>query len=117
MIDLLQGKRKEKKEKKFWPLKDISFQGYQGEILGIVGANGSGKTTLCKVLTGILAPDKGNLSVDGKVTALFSHGIGRNATLTGRENDYSIGLMLGIKKEKMDQFIDERHAFVGLVDF
>src|SRR5690625_4561135 len=68
MIDLLQGKRKEKKEKKFWPLKDISFQGYQGEILGIVGANGSGKTTLCKVLTGILAPDIGRLSEIGRAS-------------------------------------------------
>jgi|SRR5690625_152260 len=117
MIDLLEGKKQKKKEKKFWPLKEISFQGYQGEILGIVGANGSGKTTLCKVLTGILAPDKGNLSVDGKVTALFSHGIGRNATLTGRENVYLNGLMLGIKKEKIDQFIDEIHEFSGLGEF
>src|SRR5690625_55431 len=117
MIDLLQGKRKDKKEKKFWPLKDISFQGYQGEILGIVGANGSGKTTLCKVLTGILAPDIGRLSVDGKVTALFAHGIGRNPTLSGRENVYLNGLMLGISKEKIDQFIDDIHEFSGLGEF
>lgn len=119
VIDFFEGKKhkKGKRDKLFWPLKNISFQGYQGEILGIVGANGSGKTTLCQVLTGILAPDKGKLSIDGRVTALFAHGIGRNVKLSGRENVYLNGLMLGIEREKIDEFINDIHEFSGLGDF
>lgn len=119
MIDFFGGKKKKqaKKDQFFWPLKDINFKGYKGEILGIVGANGSGKTTICKVLTGILAPDQGHLMVDGKVSALFSYGIGRNKNLSGRENVYLNGLMLGISKGKIDQFINEIHEFSGLGDF
>lgn len=119
VIDFIEGKKKKrhKKDKYFWPIREVSFQGYQGEILGIVGANGSGKTTLCKVLTGILSPDKGRLSVDGKVSALFSFGMGNNRVLSGRENVYLNGLMLGIPKEKIDQFIDDIHEFSGLGDF
>ena len=88
VIDFFEGKKKRqsKEERYFWPLQEISFQGYQGEVLGIVGSNGSGKTTLCKVLTGILTPDKGKLTVDGKVSALFSLGMGHNNALSGREN-------------------------------
>src|SRR5690625_6745486 len=61
---------------KIWPLKNVSFTGYQGEILGIIGSNGAGKTTLSKVVTGILKHDYGHLNVDGQVTALFSFGMG-----------------------------------------
>jgi teichoic acid transport system ATP-binding protein len=69
--------------KTFWPLKNINFVGYQGEILGIIGSNGSGKTTLCKVISGILQPDEGCINVHGRVTALFSLGMGFNKELTG----------------------------------
>ena len=119
VIEYLERKKNNepKKEKKIWPLKNINFKAYKGEILGIVGSNGSGKTTLCKVLTGILAPDEGSLSVDGKVSALFSYGMGSNRTLSGRENVYLNGLMLGISKEKIDEFIEEIHEFSGLGDF
>src|SRR5690625_1396738 len=61
---------------KIWPLKNVSFTGYQGEILGIIGSNGAGKTTLSKVVTGILKHDYGHLNVDGQVTALFSFCMG-----------------------------------------
>lgn len=119
MIDFL-GRRKKDQPKKsahIWPLRDINFKGYKGEILGIVGSNGSGKTTLCKVLTGILSPDEGNAMVKGKVSALFSYGIGRNRTLSGRENVYLNGLMIGISKEDIDKSIDEIKEFSGLGDF
>src|SRR5699024_4131510 len=68
----------EKQEKRIWPLKSISFEGHHGEILGIIGSNGAGKTTLSKIITGILQHDKGTMDVDGKVTALFSFGMGFN---------------------------------------
>ncbi|NMA90750.1 MAG: ATP-binding cassette domain-containing protein [Amphibacillus sp.] len=119
MIDFLGRKERDSKTKStpIWPLKDVNFKAYKGEILGIVGSNGSGKTTLCKILTGILSPDEGNVTVKGKVSALFSYGIGRNRTLSGRENVYLNGLMIGISKEDIDKAIDDIHEFSGLGDF
>src|SRR5690625_3792224 len=114
------SKLKEKLEnqpQKICLLKDISFTGYQGEILGIIGSNGAGKTTLSKVITGILRHDYGDLLVDGKVTALFSFGMGFNPQLTGRENVYLNGMMLGIDKDLINEYIDDIHAFSDLGDF
>lgn len=105
------------KNKKIWPLKNLDFKGYKGEILGIIGSNGSGKTTLCKLIAGILQPDEGRIHVDGQVTALFSMGMGFNRELTGWENAYLNGMMLGVEKKKIDQFIDEIHEFSGLGTF
>lgn len=116
-------KRREMKEKresepsKIWPLKSVSFTGYQGEILGIIGSNGAGKTTLSKVITGILRHDYGHLLVDGQVTALFSFGMGFKPELTGRENVYLNGMMLGIDKNLINEYIDEIHDFSDLGDF
>lgn len=116
--EFLEQRKKEKKQPtKVWPLKSISFSGHQGEILGIIGSNGAGKTTLSKVITGILKHDKGTLHVDGKVTALFSFGMGFNKELTGRENVYLNGMMLGIDKELINEYIDEIHEFSDLGDF
>src|SRR5690625_7426548 len=81
----------EQQNKKFWSLKEIIFTGHQGEILGIIGSNGAGKTTLSKIITGILKEDRGDIHVDGKVTALFSLGMGFDKELTGRENVYLNG--------------------------
>lgn len=103
--------------KKIWPLKSISFKGYQGEILGIIGSNGAGKTTLVKIITGILKQDKGFLKVDGKVSALFSFGMGFNKELTGRENVYLNGMMLGIDKKLIHEYIEDIHEFSDIGDF
>src|SRR5690625_1987754 len=114
-------KRKSEKDKKqprkVWPLKDISFRGHKGEILGIIGANGAGKTTLSKIITGILKHDKGTLDVNGKVTALFSFGMGFNKELTGRENVFLNGMMLGIDKQLIERYIEEIHEFSDLGTF
>ncbi|MBU9712947.1 ABC transporter ATP-binding protein [Evansella tamaricis] len=111
-------RNKEKVENKIiWPLRNIDITGYKGEILGIIGSNGSGKTTLCKMISGILRPDEGELFVDGKVSALFSLGMGFNKELTGRENVYLNGMMLGVEKKKIHEFIDDIHEFSGLGDF
>lgn len=119
LFDIFTRKTKNEKNKprKIWPLKDITFKGHKGEILGIIGSNGAGKTTLSKIITGILRHDKGYLHVDGKVTALFSFGMGFNKELTGRENVYLNGMMLGISKELIDDYIDEIHEFSDLGDF
>lgn len=110
-------KGKKKKKKKVWSLQDISFTGHQGEILGIIGSNGAGKTTLSKVITGILQHDRGELKVDGNVTALFSFGMGFNPELTGRENVYLNGMMLGIDQDLIHQYIDSIHEFSDLEGF
>jgi teichoic acid transport system ATP-binding protein len=117
VFNFFRNKNKPVKRETFWPLKDINFSGYKGEILGIIGSNGSGKTTVCKVISGILHPDEGSMYVDGNVSALFSLGMGFNKNLTGRENVYLNGMMLGIEKTKIDNFIDDIHDFSGIGTF
>ncbi|WP_404429373.1 ABC transporter ATP-binding protein [Sutcliffiella horikoshii] len=117
IIDLIKGKKSPKEEAEFWPIRNIDFKGYQGEILGLIGSNGSGKTTLCKLISGILKPDEGEINVDGRVSALFSLGMGFRGELTGRENVYLNGMMLGIDKEEINKFIDEIHEFSELGTF
>lgn len=118
LLNLFKRKNTQQKQpRKIWPLKDISFTGHQGEILGIIGSNGAGKTTLSKIITGILKHDKGTMYVNGKVTALFSFGMGFNKELTGRENVYLNGMMLGIDKQLINEYIDDIHAFSDLGEF
>lgn len=116
-INLIKMKKSNGKKTQHWPLKNLSFVGYKGEVLGIIGSNGSGKTTLCKLISGILNPDEGTIQVDGKVSALFSLGMGFNQELSGRENVYLNGMMLGIEKEKIDSFIDTICEFSGIGSF
>lgn len=119
LINLITRNSKEDKNKpkKVWALEDITFTGYQGEILGIIGSNGAGKTTLSKIITGILREDKGTMHVNGKVTALFSFGMGFNRELTGRDNVYLNGMMLGIDKDVIDSYFQAIHEFSDLGDF
>lgn len=116
-INLFRKKEKKKKAELVWPLKDINFTGYQGEILGIIGSNGAGKTTLSKIITGILQQDEGTMHVDGNVTALFSFGMGFNKELTGRENVYLNGMMLGINKQLINDYIEDIHEFSEIGQF
>lgn len=116
-INLFRKKEKKKKAELVWPLKDINFTGYQGEILGIIGSNGAGKTTLSKIITGILQQDEGMMHVDGNVTALFSFGMGFNKELTGRENVYLNGMMLGINKQLINDYIEDIHEFSEIGQF
>lgn len=114
---IFKRREKQKKREKVWPLKSIDFTGHQGEILGIIGSNGAGKTTLSKIIAGILKEDKGTMHVDGKVTALFSFGMGFNKELTGRENIYLNGMMLGIDKALIDKYIEDIKDFADIGDF
>lgn len=85
-----------------WALDNVSFEINEGEIVGIIGKNGAGKSTLCKVLTKIITPDKGSLKLKGETTALLGYGTGFNAQLTGRDNIYLNGMLLGIPKKRVE---------------
>lgn len=101
----------------FWALEKLSFTGYDGDIIGVVGPNGSGKSTLCKVISGLLRPDRGTIRVKGKVSALLSLGTGFNYQLSGRENIYLNAMMLGFTRTFIDSIFDEIVEFSGLGTF
>lgn len=104
-------------EKEFWALKDINFTVEPGHPLAIIGHNGSGKSTMLKLLTGILKPTTGNISIHGRVGALIEVGAGFHPDLTGRENVYLNGSILGATKREMDARFDQIVAFAGLERF
>lgn len=104
-------------EKEFWALNDVSFQVKRGEALGIIGPNGAGKSTILKLLSRILRPNKGNMSVKGRLSALIEVSAGFHPDLTGKENIYLNGAILGMKKKEMDKKIDEIIDFSGVEEF
>lgn len=105
------------KKKKKWVLNDISFEGYSGEILGVIGSNGTGKTTLCRILGGLLKPDKGTIDINGSVSALLALGAGFNPELTGKENIYLNGTMMGLSRKQMKEYYETILEFSGLKEF
>ena len=112
---MLRGRRARYEE--FWALKDVSFDVPHGATFGIVGSNGSGKSTLLKCLAGILIPDKGGLSVDGRLSALLELGAGFHAELTGKENVYLNGAILGMTRKEIARRFDDIVSFAGLEQF
>lgn len=86
----------------FWALDNISFELRRGEVLGLIGLNGSGKTTLLRLLSGIFPPDKGEITINGRVGALIALGAGFHPHMTGRENVYLNGAILGLKRDEID---------------
>lgn len=101
----------------FWALNDISFEVKKGETLGIIGPNGAGKTTLLKMLNGIFWPDKGKITVRGRVGALIAVGAGFHPMLTGRENVYINAAILGMTKKETDERFDDIVEFADIGDF
>lgn len=98
-------------------LKDISFTVKKGEFLGIVGRNGSGKSTLLKILASIYVPDSGTITTYGSLVPFIELGVGFNPELTGRENIYMNGAMLGFSNVEMDQMFDDIVRFAELEPF
>lgn len=98
-------------------LKDISFQVHQGEFFGIVGRNGGGKSTLLKIISQIYTPNSGSVQVTGKLVPFIELGVGFNPELTGRENVYLNGALLGFNEAQMDAMYDDIVHFAELEDF
>lgn len=105
------------KQESFWALRDISFALKEGDILGVIGNNGSGKSTLLKLLNGVLFPDAGVITVNGKVSALLSLGAGFLPNLTGRENIFLNGTFLGLSNSEIDRLFDKIVEFSELSSF
>lgn len=103
--------------KEFYAIKDLSFDVKKGETIGIIGKNGSGKSTLLKIITGVLTPTTGTLTVNGKVSALLELGAGFNPELTGIENIYLHGTILGYKKQEIDERLDAILSFADIGEF
>ena len=101
----------------FWAVKDISFELKKGECLGIIGPNGSGKTTLLSLLNGIYMPDTGKIMIKGRVGALIAVGAGFHPMLTGRENIYINGSVLGMSKDEIEEKFNSIVEFADIGDF
>jgi len=101
----------------FWSVKDVSFELRRGECLGLVGRNGAGKSTLLRMLNGLIKPDRGFIEMQGRVGALIALGTGFNPILTGRENIYVNGSVLGLSKTEIDGKIEEIIEFAGIEGF
>lgn len=105
------------KSEEFWALKDVSFDVKQGERVGIIGRNGAGKSTLLKVLSRIVTPTKGKITIDGRVASLLEVGTGFHPELTGRENVFLNGSILGMSKSEILKKFDEIVAFAEVEKF
>ena len=117
--DALAGvfRRKRDGEDLFWALRGVSFAVGQGETLGVIGRNGSGKSTLLRVIGSIYRPDEGRISVSGKVSTLLSVNAGFQPDLTGAENIYLNGVLLGLKASEVDELFDDIVEFAELGEF
>jgi lipopolysaccharide transport system ATP-binding protein len=105
------------RKKEFWALQDINFELRRGETLGLIGQNGSGKTTLLRLINGIFPPDKGKISINGRIGALIAVGAGFHPHMTGRENIYLNGTILGMTKTELKRKIDSIVDFAEIGEF
>ena len=117
--DTVAGMLANKRQKvgNFWALRGISFTIGRGETLGVIGRNGSGKSTLLRIIGGIYPPDEGSIEVRGTVSTLLSTTAGFQPELSGIENIYLNGILIGLKKEEIDRLLDSITAFSELGDF
>lgn len=104
-------------DESFWALRDVTFHVQHGEVVGIIGHNGAGKSTLLKLLSRITYPTEGRIALYGRIGALLEVGTGFHTELTGRENVYLNGAILGMSREEVDRKFDEIVAFAGVGPF
>lgn len=105
------------RKSEFWAVKDVSFELRRGDCLGIIGHNGAGKSTLLKILNGLLKPEEGEIMMKGKVQALINLGAGFNNILTGRENVFNYGVLLGFTHKEILSMYQEIVEFAEMEDF
>ena len=110
-------KNKKKKNDYFWALKDVSFEVKKGEVVGLIGSNGAGKSTLLKVVSGVMKPTEGKVTVSGVISPMIELGAGFDPELTARENIYLNGAILGYSKKFLDEKFDDIVEFSELKDF
>ncbi len=111
------GLTKKKRYQEHYALRDISFKVNKGETVGIIGTNGSGKSTILKIITGVLNPTKGQVLVNGRISALLELGAGFNMEYTGIENVYLNGTMIGFSKEEIDAKLEDILEFADIGEF
>jgi lipopolysaccharide transport system ATP-binding protein len=105
------------KQKDFYALRDISLSIEEGQVVGLIGKNGSGKSTLLKILSGIVAPTSGKAIIRGRVASLLEVGTGFHADLTGRENIFLSGVILGMKQSEIRKYLDQIIDYAGITSF
>ena len=111
------GLTKQKKYREHYALQNLSFEVKKGECVGIIGTNGAGKSTILKIITGVLNPTHGNVTINGRISALLELGAGFNMEYTGIENVYLNGTMIGFSREEIDAKMDDILAFADIGDF
>ncbi len=116
-VNFFSFKHKKKKKEEFWALRDISFEVEKGEVIGLIGSNGAGKSTMLKVVSGVMKPTKGELTVNGVISPMIELGAGFDPELTARENIFLNGAILGYSKKFLEEKFDEIVEFSELKDF
>ena len=114
---LRSSRQKKLQQVDFWALKDVSLQIKQGEVVGIIGSNGAGKSTLLKILSRITVPSEGRIRIDGRIASLLEVGTGFHQELTGRENIFLNGAILGMTRAEIVRKFDEIVEFSGIEEF
>ena len=116
-MDRIKGKRADRPEESIWAVRNLTFSVRQGEVLGVIGRNGAGKSTLLKLLSRITTPTEGYADIYGRVRSLLEVGTGFHPELTGRENIYLNGAILGMKRSDINRHFDQIVAFAEVEKF